>query len=152
MNTELKEIATVNITPYKELQFGDKSIYDYVGDIEADIPSKVIDYLQSGNPSLMSPGIYDHPFREGEVLLGPYIFTDSIRYSWDRDTWKYVVNYGLKLPKEFIEFVLSDEGSEALEDMKTGTTWGGVIKDWKEEGSATILLPDDAGDRELNDF
>jgi hypothetical protein len=149
---EQENMTIVNITPYKELRFGDKSIYDYVGDIETDIPSKVVDYLRAGNPDVMSPGIYDHPFREGEKLLGPYILTDNTRYSWDRDTWKYVVKYGLKLPEEFIEFVLSDEGSEALEGMRAGTTWSEVIQGWKKTSSASIYLPEDAGDNELDSF
>ena len=142
----------INITPYKELRFGDESIYDKIRSNEDEIPKKVIDYLRAGNAHLMSPGIYDHPFKKEIRLLGPYILTDNNRYIWDRDTWKYVVKYRLALPEEFIEFVLGNEGSKVYESMVVGKNWNNVIQDWKATGDSIIFLPDNADDKELCDF
>jgi hypothetical protein len=142
----------ISITPYKELLGGDESIHDHVGGIDEDIPVKVLDYLRAGNAYVMSPGIYDHPFIAGKRLLGPYILTDNIRYTWDRDTWKYVVKYGLELPSGFTGFVLSDEGDKAFESMAAGSTWSDVIQEWKGRAKTVVYLPADAADSELDDF
>ena len=78
------------------------------------MPNKVIAYLQTTMPFVMSPGFYDHPFKTGTHLLGPYRYTDG-KYYWDRDTWKYVLKYNLVLLQEFIGHVMSDEGTSFLE-------------------------------------
>ena len=132
------------ITPYLELRCGDESIYDYVRK-DYSVPDKVIKYLQTQKLYYMCPGIYQHPFREGVRLLGPYVYTDGYYY-WDRDTWKYVLKYGLVLPQEFVDHVMSDE-STAFIDEYYGKTWR-----FKERENLLNLLPDDHGDVDLNDF
>ena len=102
----------INITPFKEIKGGEFSIYDYIEEGYA-VPEKVIEYLQTREPQLMSPGVYSHPFKEGETLLGPYRYGDG-KYCWDRDTWKYVLKYHVKLPQDFIEHVLAEEGTAFL--------------------------------------
>lgn len=142
----------VCITPYKEICCGDESIYRNVEDGYL-VPDKVIAYLRIGKPYMMSPGIYVHPFKKDVNLLGPYMYTDGHFY-WDRDTWKYVVKYGLKLPQTFIDHVMSEEGTQFLESCKADKndngSWSDVIKDWKKEPGC--WLPDNAGDKELEDF
>lgn len=64
------------LTPYKELKFGELSIYDFVQEGYT-VPKKVIACLQTKKPYIMSPGIYNHPFKEGKSLLGPYLYTDG---------------------------------------------------------------------------
>jgi hypothetical protein len=58
----------ISITPYKELDDGDESIYEHTKDGYA-VPNKVIAYLQTTMPFVMSPGIYDHPFKTGTHLM-----------------------------------------------------------------------------------
>ncbi len=141
----------ISITPYKELCDGEESIHEHTMKGYA-VPSKVIAYLQTTEPFMMSPGIYEHPFKEGTRLLGPYWFTDG-KYYWDRDTWKYVIKYGLVLPQEFIDHVMSDEGTAFLEKCaKANNSWGKVIEEWKEQPNTLCLLPTDAGDMELEEF
>ena len=142
----------VCISPYKEILCGDESIYDYVQEGYT-VPNKVIAYLKTTKPYLMSPGIYEHPFKKGVDLLGPYLYTDG-HFWWDRDTWKYVVKYHVTLPQEFIDHVMSDAGTEFLEScMEDEESWSGTIKDWKDsERNGLCLLPEDAGDMELDDF
>lgn len=140
-----------SLTPYKELRQGDESIHDHAAAGGVSVADEVIAYLRSGNAYIFSPGVYQHPFKEGR-LLGPYIYTDNKRYCWDRDTWKYVVKYGLELPQEFVAFVLSEEGAAAFEEMSGGATWSDVIKQWKSQEGSVILLPEDAGDTALDDF
>lgn len=141
----------VNITPFKELRLGKLSIHDYI-EPGHKVPEQVISYLKTTKPYLMSPGIYDHPFKSGHRLLGPYLYTDD-RYCWDRDTWKYVVKYGLTLPQEFIDHVMSPAGIHFLEEFKrTNPSWEGVIGCWKEESSMLCLLPDNAGNEAIEDF
>lgn len=52
----------VCISPFKEINGGEESIYDYVQD-RYEVPDKVIAYLKTTNPYLMSLGIYKHPFK-----------------------------------------------------------------------------------------
>lgn len=106
------------LTPYKELHWGKESIFDYI-DPEFVVCDKVIQYLQTDESYLVAPGIYEHPFIPSKRLLGPYSYTDG-QYYWDRDTWKYVVKYHLKLPKEFIDHVLSDKGTEFIKAHRHG--------------------------------
>ena len=100
----------------------------------------------------MSPGIYKHPFRTNRTLLGPYIYTDGA-YRWDRDTWKYVVKYGLILPDDFIEYVMSEKGTEFIErQIKSRNSWENTIEEMKKSPNGICLLPDDAGEVSLDDF
>ncbi len=102
------ELQKICIFPFREIRCGKDSIYDHVQSGYA-VPEKVIAYLRAGRPCTVSPGIYDHPFRPGTTLLGPYLYTDG-HYVWDRDTWKYVVKYHVTLPQEFVAHVMADEG------------------------------------------
>lgn len=139
------------LTPFKELQIGRESIYDYVQEGYA-VPDKVIAYLRTTQPYWMSPGIYGHPFKPGKRLLGPYTYTDG-KYYWDRDTWKYVVKYHVILPQEFIDYVMSDEGTAFIEQfIDRSDSWSEAVKRWKKEKGFVCLLPDSAGEIELKDF
>jgi len=141
----------INITPFKELRSGKMSIYDYV-EPGYQVPGVVIAYLQTTKPYLMSPGIYEHPFKPGHRLLGPYRYTDD-KFCWDRDTWKYVVKYGLTLPQEFIDHVLSPAGIQFLEEFKrTNPSWESVIRSWTDQPGMLCLLPDNAGNKDLENF
>jgi len=141
----------VCLSPYKEILGGDKSIFDYV-DPQCTVPGKVIAYLRTTQPYLMSPGIYEHPFRKGMKLSGPYLYTDG-HYYWDRDLWKYVLKYHVKLPKEFIDYVMSDEGTAFLEEQDIrDESWQKSIRSVKESEKTLCLLPDNAGDIALEDF
>lgn len=140
------------LTPYKEILGGDKSIYDYVK-AGYSVPAKVIAYLKTTKPYIMSPGIYNHPFKENTALLGPYWYCDGNQYCWDRDTWKYVVKYGLTLPQDFIDYVMSEAGTTYLQScQESGETWSDVISGMKAGENRLCLLPDDAGDGNIIDF
>lgn len=147
---EQKEM--VCISPFKEIHCGEHSIFDYVQEGYT-VPEKVIEYLRTTKPYMMCPGIYEHPFIEGKDLLGPYMYTDG-HYWWDRDMWKYVLKYHVTLPQEFIDYVMSDSGTEFLKQCEIEEdSWSSKIKDWKKsEEQGLCLLPDDAGDKELADF
>ena len=138
-----------SITPYRELKQGDESIRDHLDG--GDVPDKVIEYLKSGTADVVCLGVYDHPFT-GKRLLGPYAICDDTRYCWDRDTWKYVKKYRLSLPSEFIDFVMSPAGDEALKTMKQGAQWPDVIADWKQQPNRMVMMPADGGDVSLDDF
>ena len=148
----LQEInEMVCISPYQELNCGDKSIYDNIEEGYV-VPDKVIAYLRTTKPYLMSLGTYEHPFKKGVTLLGPYWYTDGYYY-WDRDTWKYVVKYGLKLPQEFIDHVMSDAGTKFIERcIEENESWSSIIKAWKKEQGYVCFLPDDAGNKEIEEF
>ena len=143
--------SKVCISPFKELDAGEKSIHDFV--VEGySVPDKVIAYLQTTNSHMMSLGLYEHPFKPGTTLCGPYTYTDGYYY-WDRDTWKYVLKYHVTLPQEFIDHVMSDAGTEFLEEQaKNNNSWVDRIKDLKEQEGTLCLLPEDAGNIELDDF
>ena len=139
------------LTPYKEILGGEESIYEHVSEGYS-VPDKVITYLKIAPAFLMSPGVYDHPFKDNTRLLGPYLYSDDTYY-WDRDTWKYVVKYGLELPQDFIDHVMSDEGTKFIEEsIKSDDSWSEVILNWKDQKGFLCLLPDDAGDKALEDF
>ncbi len=143
----------ISITPYKELLFGEKSIYDFIKK-DKKIDVDVIKYLKTENAYLMSPGIYPHPFKPEMQLLGPYIYTDGT-YCWDRDTWKYAVKYGLEIPDFFIEHVNSKAGKQFFDDYvkNHNLTWKKIISDGKSaSGNSLVLLPDDTGDIDLDNF
>lgn len=100
----------------------------------------------------MSPGRYEHPFKPGETLLGPYTYTDG-KYYWDMDMWKYVLKYHVTLPQEFIDHVMSDEGTAYFERfIDESDSWSDEIKMWKKKKGLLCLLRDNAGETELEDF
>ena len=141
----------VCVSPFKELGCGEKSIHDFVKDGYS-VPDKVIAYLQTTKPHEMCLGIYEHPFKPGTYLCGPYTYTDGYYY-WDRDTWKYVMKYHVMLPQEFIDHVMSDEGTAFLkEQAQENDSWSDRIKSWKEQAGVLCLLSDNAGDECLKDF
>ena len=148
----MKEMSEkICLSPYKELLSGDESIYDHVQEGYT-VPDKVITYLRTTKPYLMSPGVYEHPFKPGKELLGPYMYEDGIHY-WDRDLWKYVVKYHVTLPEEFINYVMSGKGDAFIEEcINSSESWSESIKDFKKQDGIICLLPDDAGDSELTDF
>ncbi len=131
------------LTPYAELHMGEKSIYNYI-DSSFSVPDKVIAYLQIKELYLFAPGVYKHPFIEDKDLLGPYIYSDGYYY-WDRDTWKYVLKYGLTLPKQFIDYVMSEKSDEFMKKHHNS--------DWylKTENMLNFL-PEDAGDIPIENF
>ena len=143
------------LTPYKELRPSssslERSIYDYIKE-DYSVPDKVIAYLHAGQPAYMCPGVYKHPFKNGETLLGPYVYTDGY-YTWDRDTWKYVIKYRLTLPEAFIDHVMSEKGTAFIaQRIDESEEWSDVIKAWKKREGFMCMLPDNAGEIELENF
>ena len=139
------------ISPFREIHCGNKSIHDYVQEGYT-VPDRVIAYLRTTQPYLMSPGVYDHPFKPGKRLLGPYLYTDG-KYYWDRDTWKYVIKYHVTLPQEFIDHVMSEEGASFIERfIDQSDSWSHAIKEWNKRHGYLCLLPSNAGSAELKDF
>ncbi len=143
--------TVISLTPYEELGQGEESIHDHIMDGYT-VPTKVIAYLRTTKPYVMSPGMYNHPFRNDIELWGPYVYTDDL-YNWDRDTWKYVVKYGLVLPQDFIDHVMSEEGTRFLEEQNVlQESWSKTIDKWTEEtGMISYLYPDE-GNTNLDDF
>lgn len=143
--------SMICVSPFKEIRLGRESIYEHVQKGYT-VPDKVIAYLRTTKPYLLSPGIYDHPFKPGERLLGPYTYTDGKHY-WDRDTWKYVLKYHVTLPQEFIDYVMSDEGDAFIERfIDESDSWSNAIKRWKKRKGFICFLLDNAGEIELKDF
>ena len=148
---ERKRLASMkNLMPYKEINGGNESIYDNIDETFV-VPEKVILYLQTTKPHMVCMGFYQHPFKD-MTLLGPYWYTDG-EYYWDRDTWKYVLKYHVKLPDVFIKKVMSDEGTIFLEKCaESNESWRKTIKDFKKIPNMLCLMPDDAGDISLENF
>lgn len=145
-----RQLAMINVMPYKEINGGEESIYDHV-DENFVVPEKVIAYLQTTQPHLVCLGLYQHPFKDMQ-LCGPYWYSDG-EYYWDRDAWKYVVKYHVTLPQKFIDKVMSDEGTAFLEKCsKSDASWAKKIQELKECPNTLCLLPENAGDYALDDF
>ena len=141
----------VCLTPFKELGLGSESIHDWVEEGYT-VPAKVIAYLKTTEPDIMSPGIYEHPFRPGVRLLGPYCYTDE-HYWWDRDAWKYVTKYHVRLPQEFVDYVMSGAGDEfAREHVPWARSWFEHIEESYGDAPHGNYLPEDAGDIDIEDF
>lgn len=139
------------ITPYEEINSGSESIYDNIEEGYT-VPDKVIAYLKTTQPYIMALGIYEHPFKKGVDLLGPYMYTDGYYY-WDRDTWKYVLKYGLKLPQQFINHVMSEDGTKFIQScINENDSWSSTIKEQNKGQGFLCLLPDNDGDIELEEF
>ncbi len=138
--------------PYKEIRGGDESIYDHVQPGYT-VPEKVIAYLQIKKPTVMSPGLYAHPFKKEITLCGPYFYGDG-KYMWDRDTWKYVVKYHVTLPQDFVDHVMSDEGTRFMEENGhyCSDSWYQTIEDNYGDKPHINELPKDAGDIPLDEF
>ncbi len=148
---ELERLAAmINVMPYKEINGGEESIYDHI-DENFTVPEKVIAYLQTTQPHLVCMGLYKHPFKDVQ-LCGPYWYTDG-EYFWDRDAWKYVVKYHVTLPQNFIDKVMSDEGTAFLEKCaESDESWSKKIKELKESPATLCLMPENAGDYSLDEF
>lgn len=139
------------LTPFKELHLGRESIYDWVEEGYS-VPVKVIAYLKTTEPDMMSPGVYEHPFIPGKRLLGPYCYTDG-HYWWDRDTWKYVTKYHVRLPQEFVDFVMSGAGDEfARTHIPYARSWFETIESNYGDEPHANFLPQDAGDINIDQF
>ncbi len=149
--SERKRLAAIiNLMPYKEINGGEESIYDNI-DENFSVPEKVILYLQTTQPYMVAMGIYQHPFKD-MTLLGPYWYTDG-EYYWDRDTWKYVLKYHVKLPTAFINKVMSETGTIFLEKCAdSDESWSKRIKAFKGDANNLCLMPDNAGDIPLERF
>ena len=141
----------VCLTPFKELKLGGESIHDWV--VEGyKVPTKVIAYLKTTEPYLMSPGVYEHPFKPDMRLLGPYCYTDG-HYWWDRDAWKYVVNYHVKLPQKFVDYVMSGDGDDFLEaHLPWAKSWFDRIEENYGDVPHGNFLPEGAGNVGIEDF
>ena len=64
-----------------------------------------------------------------------------------------MVKYGLVLPPEFIDHVMSDDGTRFLKQFsENNRSWSSTIGLWKESEDGLCLLPDNAGDIDLEDF
>ncbi|MBR3438492.1 MAG: hypothetical protein IKH13_03195 [Clostridia bacterium] len=138
------------LSPFKELHFGNKSIYDFVQEGYT-VPDKVIAYLKTTEPYFVCPGIYEHPFKSGTELLGPYSYTDG-NYYWDSNMWKYVVKYHIKLPQEFVDYVMSGQGDQFLYSfIDKNYSENGLISKNKKEG-LLCLLSANTTDKDLSDF
>lgn len=155
-NIEARELQEehknkICISPFKEIHCGQLSIYDYVKPGYS-VPDKVIAYLRTTQPYMMSPGKYEHPFKKGFRLLGPYLYTDGTYY-WDRDTWKYVMKYGVELPQEFIDHVMSEEGTAFIEKcIDDNISWSRETKKEKKLQGFSCYLLNEAEEKELEDF
>ena len=146
-----KQKTMVCLTPFEELSLGDESIHDWV-EAGYKVPSKVIAYLKTTEPFIMSPGIYDHPFKPGERLLGPYCYTDG-HFWWDRDCWKYVTRYHVKLPREFVDYVMSGKGDEFLAiHLPWAKSWFDRIEKNYGDIPHGNFLPEDAGNVDIEAF
>ncbi len=132
------------LTPYKELHMGEERIYDHLSH-SVTVPDKVILYLQAKKLYYLCPGLYSHPFHEEITLCGPYAYTDGYYY-WDRDTWKYVVKYGLVLPQQFIDYVMTNEAAEFLNQKHEG------VHHLADRKNMFDFLPKDSGDIPLDQF
>ena len=106
----------VCLTPYRELRHGSETLFTHVG-APCALPVRVKQYLLLGTLREFIPGIYRHPFT-GKELIGPALFGDGVKYTWDRDTLEYAERYGLALPAEFVEYVMSGEGFANLCRMR----------------------------------
>ena len=149
---ELERLAAmINVTPYKEINHGvGESIYDHI-DENFTVPEKVILYLQTTQPHFLPLGLYKHPFKDMK-LCGPYSYTDG-EYYWDRDTWKYIVKYHVTIPQNFIDKVMSDEGTAFLEKYaENNEEWRKRIKELKENPETLYLVPKKPGDYSLDEF
>lgn len=141
----------INLTPYIELKQGQESIYENINPNNV-VPDKMILYLRLGTAYVMSPGIYNHPFKTDTKLLGPYVYTDEL-FCWDRDTWKYVLKYGLVLSDRFVEYVMSEKGTEFIEkQLDSRISWEKAIEKMKRNPKGIFFLPNDAGELPIDKF
>ena len=146
-----KEKKMVCLAPFEELRLGDASIHDWVEE-GYEVPDKVLAYLKTTEPYMMSPGIYEHPFKPGERLLGPYCYTDG-HFWWDRDCWKYTAKYHVRLPQEFVDYVMSGKGDRFLKShAPDDSSWFNRIEDNYGDAPHGNFLPRDAGDIDVEDF
>ena len=128
----------INVMPYKEINGGEESIFDHI-DESFKVPKKVILYLQTTEPHLFCMGVYQHPFKD-MTLFGPYWYTDG-EYYWDRDAWKYVLKYHVTLPQNFIDKVMSDEGTRFLEKCaESDKSLANKIQEIKEHPNESYIV------------
>lgn len=86
----------------------DPSIKDYINK-KSDYPiDKICEYLDSGLPLIVSPGLVLDVIDESKGVAGsPSILTDG-RWAWSGVLSYYVKNYNLMLDNEFIDTMISN--------------------------------------------
>ena len=64
-----------------------------------------------------------------------------------------MVKYHVTLPQEFIDYVMSGEGDAVLNEYQDQPdTWADVFQKMRERDNVNCMLPDDAGDMDIDDF
>lgn len=79
------------------------SLNDGVGKLTDGDVQKIITYLYSGVPLIVTPGAANDVLSDDVISVGPpHIMTDGV-WVWRRDLAYYVENYRVELPETFIE-------------------------------------------------
>ena len=86
----------------------DPSIKDYVNKGAGFPIDKICEYLDSGLPLIVSPGLVSDVIDESKGNAGsPSIFTDG-KWAWSGVLSYYVKNYNLQLDSDFIDTMISN--------------------------------------------
>lgn len=100
MALKLKEIGL-----FRELPYGSEngpSINDYFSGLNSEDEESIINYINSGEVFIASPGmVYDIFDKSKRIDGGPYFLTDG-EYVWLKELAYYIEQYRIKLPEEFI--------------------------------------------------
>ncbi len=97
---------------YREMSSGretDDSIFDNVDKQGNDMILKICKYLESGILIVISPGgVEDIIDSNNGIIATPSLYTDG-KWIWPEELSYYVKNYKLKLPQEFVNYMISND-------------------------------------------
>lgn len=115
------------------------------------VPDKVIAYLCAGRSKGAVAHLMQHPFKS-DKSISCHRYGDEM-YTWYKDTWKFVVKYGLQLPKEFIDKVMSLESDIYFQNM-IHILYGDkpLLEKHKQSLGYKCFLPSHSQLKELKDF
>ena len=105
----------------------DPSIKDYLNKGTDHPIEKICDYLDSGLPLIVSPGVAFDIVDEAKGVAGsPSILTDG-NWAWSGVLSYYVKNYGLLLDSEFVDTMIANDWKIPIRE--SDLDYSGIILD-----------------------
>lgn len=106
---------------FMELRYGDEdggSLTDSVGKLNPGNLEKIVAYLDSGEPLMVSPGLSRDVLSPDKPIIGTGAILTDGEWAWHRDLPYYVNKFRVGLPMEFIDHMEQSNFTVGQFDIK----------------------------------
>lgn len=97
----------IEIGRFRETHNNDNlpSIFDAIQEDAPKYKARILRYLKNGFPAAMAPGHLIDKI-DGKTIISTLAYYDDSVYRWRSDVIYYFQKYNIKLPDDFVEYVL----------------------------------------------